>query len=187
MHEAVDRIFDDLEPEVRPQPSSSLLTPITVEPRNATADWTYQWPGGAEAKEAFFETRWYEAVGDRGSQRVRVAWTVRDAWGRQDRKRAVVFNQLGSADSTTYYPWTEFVETDEGRYAAQIPDPTRPRATLSDPAQLPGHLAGNTVERTDALFASIKDGPSLRLVVNGDDEVTMVRHGYWVATLRNRI
>ena len=43
------------------------------------------------------------------------------------------------------------------------------------------------VERTDQLFSGIRQGPSLRLVVAGSDEEDIVRHGYWVASLRKRL
>jgi len=57
------------------------------------------------------------------------------------------------------YPWTEFVETDDERYAAQMPNPGRPRAILADRAALPDHLATDVVERADRLFSGMKDGP----------------------------
>jgi hypothetical protein len=111
-----------------------------------------------------------------------VAWTVREAWGRE-RHRAVVFGEAGSS----LYPWTEFVETDDGRYAAGISDPNHPRALLKQGDPLPDWFSTATVERTDQLFDGIRQGPSLRLVVGADEEVRMVRHGYWVAGLRNRL
>lgn len=158
---------------------------VLVSPLEETGEWTYRWPGGAE--EVFYKSRWFELRRTDGAQRVRVAWTRRAAWGRDDRVRAVVFHQVGSADSTNYYPWTEFVETDDGRYAASIPDPNRPRAMLADLDDLPPRFAGMIVERSDQVFTSIADGPSLRLVVGESDEAAMVEHGYWVAVLRNRI
>jgi hypothetical protein len=182
LHQALDRTLDEFLAE---DPESEDSFSDAVIPGEITGEWTYRWPGGDEEK--FFKTRWYEADGERGSQRVRVAWARRPAWGRQDRQRAVVFNQLGGPDSSTYYPWAEFVETDDGRCAASIPNPQRPRASLADFDSLPGRFSECTVERTDALFDSVADGPSLRLVVSADDEPTMVRHGYWVATLRRRI
>lgn len=32
----------------------------------------------------------------------------------------------------------------------------------------------------------VPNGPSLRLVVDNDDDETMIRHGYWAATLKGR-
>ena len=186
LHAAVDRVIDGFLGQdgfiaVAPQDS----TDPRVSPLEVTGEWTYRWPGGEE--EVFTKSRWYEVSGEHGTMRVRVAWTQRPAWGRDDRARAVVFHQIGSRESTTYYPWTEFVETDDDRFAASIPDPRRPRATLSNTDQLPPRFESATVERSDRVFTSIADGPSLRLVVAGEDEDAMVRHGYWVAALRNRI
>jgi hypothetical protein len=116
-----------------------------------------------------------------------LAWTTRYAWN-ADRRRAVVFHRAHSQDRPTkWYPWTEFVETDDGRFAAPIPDPERPRAILKEETSLPARFVDQTVQRVDQLFGSIRQGASLRLVVDETDEAEMVRHGYWVAQLRGRI
>jgi hypothetical protein len=94
-----------------------------------------------------------------------------------------VFGEAGSS----LYPWTEFVETDDGRYAAGVIDPAHPRALLKDGDPIPARFKGAAVERTDRLFSGIRQGPSLRVVVTGAEEETMVRHGYWVAGLRKRV
>ncbi|HSW42761.1 MAG TPA: hypothetical protein VLM76_09655 [Patescibacteria group bacterium] len=111
-----------------------------------------------------------------------MAWTDREAWGRT-KERAVAFGEAGSS----LYPWTEFVETDEGRFAAGISDPAHPRVLLKHGAAIPGRFDPATIERTDQLFHGIRQGPSLRLVVAPDDEVAMARHGYWVAGRLNRL
>ncbi|MER5913724.1 hypothetical protein ABT124_25380 [Streptomyces sp. NPDC001982] len=185
LHMAVDRIIDahaGRADDGRQQ--APVADPVSVTAGEETGPWTYRWPGSEV--EDFHQTRWYEAVGEQGKQRVRVAWARRAAWGRDDRLRAVVFHQQGGVDSTTYYPWTEFVETDDSRYAAIIPKPGRPRAQLRDGDSLPDRFRDRVVERTDALFDSIAEGSSMRFVVAESDEAEMVRHGYWVATLRNR-
>ncbi|MFF3130148.1 hypothetical protein [Streptomyces mirabilis] len=185
LHKAVDRIVDAHaghgDGARRHAPA---IDPVSVAAQGETGEWTYRWPGSGV--ESFHRTRWYEALGEQGKQRVRVAWARRAAWGRDDRLRAIVFHQQGGVDSTTYYPWTEFVETDDGRYAAIIPKPGRPRAQLRDGDSLPDRFGDRVVERSDALFDSITEGSSLRFVVGEADEAEMVRHGYWVATLRNR-
>jgi hypothetical protein len=119
--------------------------------------------------------------------RVRLACTARKAW-RRDRGRAIVLQQVGSDDSRTHYPLVEFVETDEpGRFASPIPDRDRPRALLTEGTALPERFRDATVERAYEVFRTIDNGPSLRLLVEQDDEVEMVRHSYWVARLRGRI
>jgi hypothetical protein len=79
------------------------------------------------------------------------------------------------------------VETDTGRFGAPIPNPQRPRAILRDGEPLPPRFTGKTVARADDVFDSIREGASLRLVVDEGDEAEMVRHGHWVAELRGRI
>jgi hypothetical protein len=96
-------------------------------------------------------------------------------------------SRVSATTVRSLYPWTEFVETDDGRLAAGISDPAHPRALLKHGAPIPDWFGGATVERTDQLFHGIRQGPSLRVVVASDEEFRMVRHGYWVAGLRNRL
>ena len=187
LHESVDRLLDEYELGIKASDGTQGLSPLDGESISRGEDhgaWEYTWPGGGPEK--FSRATWFEVEAEPQAHRVLVAWTTREAWGRTDRKRAVVFGQLGVATSRTFYPWTEFVETDDDRFAAPIPDPSRPRAILADIDRLPPWLSTYRVERSDRLFRSISDGPSLRLVLDADDEVTMVRHGYWVAGLRGR-
>jgi hypothetical protein len=117
---------------------------------------------------------------------VLLARTTREVWGEQ-LKRYIVFGQVGRETSKTFYPWTEFVETSDGDYAALIPDPARPRSPLSDGNATPGRFRLARVERTDRLYRGVKKGPTLRLVVPEEDPEAMIRHGYWVAQIRGRL
>ncbi|MDA8203986.1 MAG: hypothetical protein M0Z49_14740 [Chloroflexi bacterium] len=184
MHEAIDQIIDGFRdadgatpPSPEPDPTGDGIEVVEGENHGP---FTYRWPGGDD--EVFTTSRWY-ILADQGREyRVLVAWTDREAWGRM-RQRAVVFGE----SRASLYPWTEFVETDDGRYAAGISDPDHPRALLKQGAVIPDWFGTATVERTDRLFNGIRQGPSLRLVLGSDEEVRMVRHGYWVAGLRNRL
>lgn len=184
LHEAIDKIFDGYLDEGVATPSSTEADPtddgIEVVEGEDHGPFPYRWPDGND--EPFSKSRWYTLVDQGREHRVLVAWTDREAWGRT-RHRAVVFGESGSS----LYPWTEFVETDDGRYAAGISDPNHPRALLKHGAVIPDWFRTATVERTDRLFNGIRQGPSLRLVLGLDDEIAMVRHGYWVAGLRNRL
>ncbi len=191
LHGAVDRIIDEylaggsLSQIPADQPVPTLDTPLVVR-GDETGAWTYRWPGN-EGAEEFYASRQYEIVTPYKTYRVRLAWSERPAWGRQDRKRAIVFGQTGPASSKTFYPWTEFVETDTGRYAAPIPNPEQPRKMLTSSDPLPARFQDAEVERTDQLFDQIVNGPSQRLVVDANEEEAMIFHGYWVARLRNRL
>ena len=171
------------------KPSRSEQTPIIDAPLIVEGEdmgqWSYRWPGN-EGTEVFYASRQYEVVTPDKIFRVRVAWSKRSAWGRSDRKRAIVFGQAGPR-SSNFYPWTEFVETDTGQYAASIPDPEHPRKILKPSDMLPRRFRSAQVERTDQLFNQIAHGPSLRVVIDAADEEYMIQHGYWVAGIRNRL
>lgn len=184
LHRSIDQIIDrHLEggavtrPVPAARPTANGVAVVAEEDHGA---FPYRWPDGND--EAFTRSRWYRVTDQGRDQRALVAWTEREAWGRV-RQRAVVFGEAGSS----LYPWTEFVETDDGRFAAGVSDPNHPRALLKDGDPIPDRFGGASVERTDQLFSGIRQGPSLRLVVGASDEEDMVRHGYWVAGLRKRL
>jgi hypothetical protein len=191
LHGAVDRIIDEYlagassSSPPADQPMPTVDSPLVTR-GDDMGEWTYRWPG-VEGIEKFYTSRRYEVVTPYRTHRVRLAWSERPAWGRKDRKRAIVFGQTGSADSKTFYPWTEFVETDTGRYAAPIPNPEHPRKMLTSSDPRPDQFQSGQVERTDQLFDQIMNGPSLRLVVGADEDEAMILHGYWVARRRNRL
>ncbi len=184
LHGAIDKIIDGyLDAEVALPSATKADPPDDVIEVVAGADhgpFPYRWPSGND--EQFSKSRWYTLVDQGRAYRVLVAWTDREAWGRM-RERAVVFGESGRS----LYPWTEFVETDDRRYAAGISDPAHPRALLKHGVAIPDRFSTATVERTDQVFNGIRQGPSLRLVVGSGEEPEMVRHGYWVAGLRNRL
>jgi hypothetical protein len=187
LHSAVDEIVDRMFGSPSEGPAAVADDEeLLVVPGESFGSWTYRWPDQVE--EGFASGQWYEVQSQSREPivRVRLAWTTRKAWGR-DRRRAIVFQQLGAEESNTYYPLTEFVETDDGRFASPIPNPERPRALLADGAQLPARFRDAAVERADGVFGSIENGPSLRLVLAEENETEMVRHGHWVARLRGRI
>jgi hypothetical protein len=192
MHSVVDRIVDEYlatakssELPLADQPVATVDAPLIIR-GDDPGEWTYQWWGG-EGLEKFHSSPWYEVVTPHKTYRVRLAWGHRLAWGRSDRKRAIIFGQSGPATSRVFYPWTEFVETDTDEYAAQIPNPDYPKKILTPADTLPDRFCDAHVERSDHLFDQIINGPSLRLVVPEADEETMVDHGYWVARLRGRL
>jgi uncharacterized caspase-like protein len=146
--------------------------------------WTWRWPDGSI--ERYSSTTRYRLTDDFGQVEVLVGRTTRAAWGRQ-RGRIVVFGNAGGSASSSFYPWTEFVETDDGDYAAKIPDPLDTRKGLRDGDELPPRFATVTVQRNDQLFRSIREGKALRLVVEANQEAAMISHAYWVARLRGHV
>ena len=79
------------------------------------------------------------------------------------------------------------METDEGEYACRIPDPEHPQATLKAGDPLPARFKDAKILRADQVFRLLRNGPSLRLVVDGADELAMIRHSYWMANLRKKL
>jgi hypothetical protein len=144
----------------------------------------YHWP---KETEVFDLAHWYEVAGGNGKMRILVArknTTDRPVWSKF-RGHIAIFAQ--SESSKTLYPCAEFIETDDGDYAAIIPNPENPRSALKDGEQLPERFSNARVLRNDQVFRSIRNGPVLRLIVKSTDEEAMVKHGYWVAQLRRRI
>jgi len=189
LHRAIDVIVDQYEDDARAQlarehDQSGRQWPAIVRLGPGDA-FTYRWPAD-EGTEQFTGAERYEVRLPHKTYLASLAWTTRPAWGRGNRRRAIVFGQAGSIDSP-FYPWTEFVETDAGLFAAPIPDPARPRAILKDVNDLPEALVNAVVQRTDELFDQVAAGPSLRLVLAADNGEEMVRHGFWVASLRGRL
>jgi hypothetical protein len=200
LHTAVDQIFDRL--AVTPDSTEDERGPVDrasdgddpegarpgtlaqVKKVGEAPDFDYFWPTYAEP-EHFERAAIYRVRGPRGTVESIIAWTRREAWGK-DRGRAVVFEHVGTSPKN-WYPWVEFVETDDGRYAAPLPDPDHPRGMLRDGSPLPLGYDTFEVARTDELFGSVRHGPSLRVVLDADYVERMVQHGYEVARRRRRL
>jgi len=187
LHDAVDRIFDDFLAADGATASTAQTPPTSESPiltrGDVVSDWSFTWPSDY-GTETFPETRLWDVTTPDRSYRVHLARGTRASWGKTDRKRVIVFGRVGP---DSYYPWAEFVETDTGQFAAPIPNPDHPRKILTPSDPMPGRYRSAHVEQAAALFDQIQNGPSLRLVVDSSDEEDMVRHGYWVARLRNRL
>jgi hypothetical protein len=176
LHSKIDAAFD-----VPATLDVASAGPRSIKPGRTEGKWSYVWPAGSA--EHFESAHWYDVQTPSGSRELKLGWTNREAWGR-DRRRAIVFVQSGRS----LYPLTEFVETDTGAYAAPIPDPARPRAILTDLERLPAHLSRRSerVHRTDEAFDSVRNAPSLRYEVDGDEQMAMIEHACWVGTVRHR-
>jgi hypothetical protein len=179
LHAAVDVVIDEFITQ-QAAPPAAPGTSVTVETVGPVEPFAFTWPADYGSEDVTAATA-YRLSSLAGEASVVVSWTMRYAWNR-DRRSAVVFHRMRPGDGPgKWYPWTEFVETDAGRFGAPIPNPQRPRAILTDCEPLPPRFTGKTVARADGVFDSIREGASLRLVVDEGDEAEMVRHGYWVA------
>jgi hypothetical protein len=185
LHSAVDAVVDEFLTQQASAPAPRAGAE-TIEAIGPIEPFAFTWPANY-GSEDFTSGTAYRISSLVGGASVVVGWTTRRAWGR-DRRRAVVFHRVRPGDGPgRWYPWTEFVETDTGRFGASIPNPQRPRAILREGEPLPPRFTRQGVARADEVFDSIREGASLRLVVDEGDEPEMVRHGYWVAQLRGRI
>jgi len=184
LYEAMNTVFMKYE-----KLSQSIIGDrLTITPAEVLQQpYTHKWP---QAEETFSEGRWYD-VGGGGvpteGLRILVARQKRDVWGKPQRPIVVVFGKLRTLEGGKQLtPYAEFTADDHGTFAGVIPNPVRPREGLKPNDPLPANVASAVVKRNDELFNSVKQGPSLRLVVQPDDEIAMVEHGVWVASLRER-
>lgn len=186
LHEAIDATIDrhvggaSQSPGRKPGPSRDALAIMAGED---SGPFDHRWP--LDVIEHYTTSRRYSVTDQGETLPVVVGWTVRDAWGRPDRKRVVVFG-LSATDAR--YPWAEFVESDDGRYSAAVPvDPSASRAQLKVGDAIPDRFQSAVLERTDKLFKSVRNGPALRLVVDGEDVTAMIEFGYWLAGERKKL
>ena len=177
LHHAVDAMVDELALAQAPPPREP-----EIESRGPCEPFEYRRPDGVREEYAAADA--FSATGTAPGREVVVGFTERAAWGAL-RGRAVVFDATGLPHAPDrWYPLAEFVEVDDGRFAAPVPNPARPRSYLRAGDALPPRLEGATVERLDALIGAVQDGRSLRLVLERDDRAGMVRHACWAAALR---
>ncbi len=149
--------------------------------------YTHKWP---EVEDTFKEGKWYDVSGPKVPAEglcVLVARITQNIWGNPERPTAMVFGRLRTKDVTQLTAYVSFARDDRGTFAAIIPNPVHPRSSLKEGDPIPPHLVSAVVIRNDKLFDSVKQGPALRLVVQPDDEIAMVEHGVWVASLRKYI
>jgi hypothetical protein len=143
----------------------------------------------------FSKGRWYDVNGTGVPEeglRVLVARNTVDRWGKLQRPGAMVFGKLRSQrENASLTPYVAFLEDDHGAYTAIIPNPANPRSDLkenelktNDP--LLAHFDSAIIKRIDECFDSVKKGSTLRLVVQPDDEIAMIKHGLWVLNVRKR-
>jgi hypothetical protein len=179
LHDAVDNAFDELV-----LGSSSAPVEPEIIDAGPCEPFEYRRPDGEW--ETFAPATAYVVNGTAPPRDVVVALTERRAWG-AERRRAIVFDATGLPHAPDrWYPWAEFVETDDGRFAAPIPNPARPRSYLKVGESLPDRFSRATVEPLGTLIPSVRDGNSLRLVLREAERREMVRHAHWVASLRGR-
>ena len=108
-------------------------------------------------------------------------------WGKSQRPIVVVFGKLRTLnEGKQLTPYAEFTADDHGTFAGVIPNPARPREGLSERTCFL-HVLSLLLSKVmmNCLPQSSKVR-RLRLVVQPDDEIVMVEHGLWVASLRNR-
>ncbi|MFJ5541980.1 hypothetical protein [Micromonospora chalcea] len=149
---------------------------------------TYRWPGGTvkypDAVKYTARRSGKEDVFAVGAEE-----GGRASYGREDRGRVVVFHRRGTSEMS-YYPLVEFAESDldSALFAAIVPQLADPKkgATAADLDALRDvpHLNDAQLERADAVFRSVRNGPSLRVLVRRDEPEMMIEHAWWVGSLR---
>ncbi len=184
IHGAIDEALDDFFGSSSRQQQERIDAGLVLENPKA-GPFSHRWPpkNGEPDIESFHRSVLFRVSAGEG-RFIRLGWTSnREAWGRK-RERAVAFLETPSEHR---YPLIEFVETDDRKFAAIIPDPKKPRSACTDPNDLPERFRAAIISRTDELFGGVKNGPTLRLVLAFDDEADMAGHGLWVGRLRGHI
>jgi hypothetical protein len=180
LKEAIDEVFSEfaLEPIAAREGAELELKVGSPEPAEG---FDFRWPEEVVHYEPAYRLSLDDGV---GQYSFLVGWQTRPAFGKADRGRWIVFHQWGGPDSAPY-PVAEFTETDdEGRFAAIMLAPGGGRKRLYPDDELPRWFDPLVTSRTDELYESVNNGPSLRVVVDDKDFTRMIVHGYWMARVR---
>lgn len=174
---AIDTVLDsaNIAEDTKPVTSGVSLRKL-----GESGAWTYRWPAGSEI---YTHTSIYEATGLNETHVLRVAWGSRDAWNRAGRGRVVVFGKRPGAENE--YPYIEFTEADDGRWAAAV-YPTASRRQLRQSEPPPDLPINGELVPVGEVFAGVKGGNTVRLVVDSSNEEAMAIYGLSVARTRGR-
>jgi hypothetical protein len=177
LHQAVDATLDRV---AQSNKTSSQPSAVVLEDPHA-GPFTFKWPSQGDY-EKYHKSSIYRIPG--GADRIRLGWTKRrQAYGGTP-ERVVAFRE---SESGQLYPLTEFVETDDGRFSADILNPHRPKTRLKDGDPIPSEYKTANVARRDALYGSVANGPTMRYVVSRNDEAAMATHALRVGQLRGHL
>jgi hypothetical protein len=176
---AIDEIFSEFggEPERAGEGPDLQLTVGSPQPAEG---FDFKWP----EEVVHYEPAYRASLNDgAGQYAFLVGWQTRPAFGKEDRGRWIVFHQWGGSEGAPY-PVAEFTETDDGRFAAIMLAPGQGRKRLYPDDELPRWFERVEIARTDELYGTVSNGPSLRVVVADKDFETMIVHGYWMGRVR---
>ena len=190
LHEALDAVLDrflgDGSDALKSGTSGSVgeVAELKIRHTRTLAEpYVHPWPD--KTRETYRTGDWYEVVAPEGSLEMLVAETSRFAW-HKERNRVVVFARwMGSKGQP--YPWLEYCENDADGYSADLRNPAKPRSVLRDGEPLPNELTNAEVRRLDELYEGVRNGPSLRIVVERDDVESLIRYAYWTSRVVGRI
>lgn len=180
LHRAIDTVFDGIVQQQTQEDDNLTITTERQQP-----NFIYPFPSGPETMHT---GQWFSVTSSHGSVKMLLAKTDRDRRGAQRSVIVVFAHPKDTNHPSSAIICAEFIETDNpGEFCCEIPDPTDPQKALKDGMPLPSRFTQAVVRRTDQLYASVKNGPTLRLVVQESDTNAMLGHALWVASLRKRI
>jgi len=165
-----------------------LVPPFEIVATEPFTDFEYRWPNGMVR---YIDAQRYTVRRDDADYVFALGAEKggRASYQRDDRGRLVAFVRSRTSESS-YYPLVEFAESDQDPdvYAAIVPRPSAPRsgatgADLEELRTIP-HLRDARLKSADEVFTSVRNGPSLRLLVRRDDPRLMIEHAWWVGTMR---
>jgi hypothetical protein len=182
LHRMIDEVLDQALIEAQQRQVREEMK-LSIVAGNLQQDFTYKFP---KDEVPFSEGRWYEVQGPHGYLKMLLAKTEGKIWHATYPVYFVFARESGPENPLTTFDCTQFTKTDTGEFSSVILNPADPKKKLKAGMPLPPRYANAKIERTDKLYTSVKNAPTLRLVVQETDVDVMLTHGYYVAHLRNR-
>jgi len=182
LHRLIDELLDQALSEAQQQQGQEE-TRLTIVAGNPQQAFTYRFPN---EEVEFSGGRYYSVQGPQGYLKMLLAKGEVEIWHARYPAFFVFARESGPENPLSMQDCTQFTKTDTGEFGSVIPNPADPKKKLKAGMALPPRYANARVARTDELYASVKNAPTLRLVVQENDIDAMLSHGYYVAHLRNR-
>ncbi len=182
LHTALDRVFNQWLAEQAPKEDES---PEVTPTGGLEKPFAHRWPDGKSESFSSGSVFTVTVGAEKLTILVARADETRLTWG-TERRRAVSFWLPRGGSSSERYPLVEWVESDDGRMTAGVPDPARPRAQLKDGDDLPTWLESWPFARCDELFANVASGPSLRIALESEEFREMTAFAVRVGLIRGR-
>lgn len=182
LHLMIDELLDQALSAAQ-QRQGQEETKLTIATGNPQQAFTYRFPN---EEVTFSGGQYYDVQGPQGYLKMLLARTEVEIWHARYPAFFVFARESGLENPLSMQDCTQFTKTDTGEFGSVIPNPADTKKKLKAGMPLPLRYSNAKVARTDELYTSLKNAPTLRLVVQETDIEAMLAHGYYVAYLRKR-